>query len=95
MIPVITDGRLPDTPAGLFISLASPEGFTAGPLAVLKTGDMVEIDTAARTIGVRLTDMDMKIRQTRWQAPDVKSARGFLARYSRSVSEAHEGAVMK
>jgi dihydroxy-acid dehydratase len=94
-IPVITDGRLPDTPAGLFISFVSPEGAAAGPLSVLKTGDAVEIDTMARTIRVRLTDMELKIRQTRWQAPDPKANKGFLGRYSRSVSEAHEGAVLK
>jgi dihydroxy-acid dehydratase len=94
-IPVITDGRLPDTPAGLFISAVSPEGAAVGPLAVLRTDDAIEIDTASRTMTVRLTDMEMKIRQTRWQAPDLKSKRGFLERYSRSVSEAHEGAVLK
>ena len=94
-IPVITDGRLPDFPAGLFISFASPEGAVVGPLSVLKTGDAVEIDTVARTINVRLTDMELKIRQTRWQAPDPKATKGFLGRYSRSVSEAHEGAVLK
>ncbi len=94
-VPVITDGRLPDTPAGLFISSVSPESMVTGPLAVLKTGDMIEIDVEKRTFGVRLTDMDMKIRQARWQAPDNKATKGFLGRYSRSVSDAYDGAVMK
>ncbi len=94
-MPVITDGRLPDTPAGLFISFVSPEGAAVGPLSVLKTGDAIEIDTVARTMTVRLTDMELKIRQTRWQAPEPKATKGFLGRYSRSVSEAHEGAVLK
>lgn len=94
-IPVITDGRLPDNPAGLFISFVSPEGAAMGPLSVLKTGDAIEIDTIARTMSVRLTDMELKIRQTRWQAPEPKATKGFLGRYSRSVSEAHEGAVLK
>ena len=93
--PVITDGRLPDTPAGVFISFVSPEGATSGPLAILKNGDEIEIDLAARLLSVRLTDMEMKIRQTRWQAPEVHTRRGFMDRYSRSVSEAHEGAVLK
>ncbi len=93
--PVITDGRLPDTPAGLFISFVSPEGAVSGPLAVLKTGDAIEINTFAHSLSVRLTDMELKIRQTRWQAPESKAAKGFLGRYSRSVSEAHEGAVLK
>ncbi len=93
-IALITDGRLPDTPAGLMISLASPEGAAAGPIAVVKTGDLVEIDVEARKLSVRLTDLDLRIRISRWQAPEQKR-RGFLDRYSRQVSEAHEGAVLK
>ena len=95
-VPLLTDGRLPDTPAGLFVSSASPEAAVAGPLAVLKNGDMIEFDTANRRVGVRLTDLELRIRISRWQAPEVKTARrGFLERYSRQVSEAHEGAILK
>jgi dihydroxy-acid dehydratase len=94
-VPLITDGRLPDTPSGLFVSLVSPEGAARGPLAVLRNGDLVEIDVAARSISVRLTDMEIRLRLARWQAPEAKAKRGFLERYSRSVSEAHEGAVLK
>ncbi|MCG3204127.1 MAG: Dihydroxy-acid dehydratase [Elusimicrobia bacterium] len=94
-MPLITDGRLPETPTGLFVSLVSPEAAVPGPLAVLRTGDPIEINTIGRTISVRLTEMELKIRQTRWQAPEPKSNKGFLGRYSRSVSEAHEGAVLK
>lgn len=95
IFPVITDGRLPDTPAGLFISFLSPESAVSGPLAILKSGDIVEINIPSRQMMVRLTEMEMKIRQTRWQAPVTTMKRGFLERYSRSVSEAHEGAVLK
>jgi dihydroxy-acid dehydratase len=94
-IPVITDGRLPDTPAGLFISFVSPEGATKGPLGILKNGDLIDIDIQNRTLGVRLTDTEMQIRYARWQAPESSAARGFLGRYSRLVSDANEGAVMK
>ena len=60
----------------------------------VKTGDLIEIDVEARKISVRLTDLDLRIRISRWQAPEQKR-RGFLERYSRQVSEAHEGAVLK
>lgn len=93
--PVITDGRLPDTPAGLFISLVSPEGATKGPLGILRNGDLIEIDVQARSLGVRLTETELQIRFARWQPPESASARGFLGRYSRLVSEAQDGAVMK
>lgn len=93
-IPVITDGRFTDTPAGLFVSFVSPEGAVKGPLGVLKNGDIIEFDITLKTIFVRLTQTEMQIRLARWQAPE-SSSRGFLARYSRLVSEAHEGAVLK
>lgn len=93
-IALLTDGRLPDVPAGLMLSLASPEAAVSGPMAVVKTGDLIDIDVAARRLSVRLTDLDLRIRMSRWQAPDQKR-RGFLERYSRLVSEAHEGAVLK
>ncbi len=95
-IPVITDGRLPDTPAGLFISFVSPESAVMGPLGVLKNGDVLDLDLDLRLLNVRLTDMDMRIRLSRWQqAPESKIRRGFQERYSRSVSQASEGAVLK
>jgi dihydroxy-acid dehydratase len=93
--PLITDGRLPDVPVGLFISAASPEGVVPGPLAILKTGDVIDIDMTSRTLSVRLTEMEMRLRQTRWQPADNKARKGFLERYSRSVSDALEGAVLK
>jgi dihydroxy-acid dehydratase len=93
--PLITDGRLPDVPVGLFISAASPEGVVAGPLAILKTGDVIDIDMTKRWLSVRLTEMEMRLRQTRWQPADNKTRKGFLERYSRSVSDALEGAVLK
>lgn len=95
LYPVITDGRLPDTPKGMFISLVSPEGATKGPLAVIKTDDQIGIDIKTRQLSVRLTDTDLRVRLARWQAPEGKLKRGFLDRYSRSVSEVHEGAVLK
>lgn len=95
VFPVMTDGRLPDSPAGLFVSFVSPEGALRGPLGILRNGDLIEIDIQTRSLGVRLTETEMQIRYARWQPPEMGSARGFLGRYSRSVSEAHEGAVLK
>lgn len=94
-IAVVTDGRLPDHPVGLFVSLVSPESVVPGPLGVLKNGDIIEIDTVTRQLNVRLTDMEVRLRLTRWQAPEPRAKGGFLERYSRSVSEVYEGAVLK
>jgi dihydroxy-acid dehydratase len=95
VFPVITDGRLPDAPKGLFISLVSPEGMAKGALAVVRDGDQIDIDVQLRSFLVRLTDTEMNVRMARWQAPVTATKRGFLDRYSRSVSDVHEGAVLK
>lgn len=94
-VPVLTDGRFPDKPSGLFISLVSPEGTVQGPLSVMKNGDEIVIDIEARVLSVRLTDTELRIRLARWQSPEPKVKRGFLERYSRYVSEVNEGAVLK
>lgn len=94
-VPLITDGRLPDTPLGIFISVAAPEAAAAGPLAILRSGDQIEIDIEKRFLGVRLTDMEIRLRLSRWQTPAIGTRRGFLERYTRLVSEANEGAVLK
>ncbi len=64
-------------------------------VGILKNGDQIDINVPARQIGGRLTQTEMQIRYARWQAPDVSGARGFLARYSRSVSEVNEAAILK
>lgn len=94
-IPVLTDGRLPDNPQGLFISCISPEGGVRSPFGVLKDGDEIDIDVVARSISIRLTQTELQIRLVRWQEPQTSNQRGFLARYSRSVSEISEGAILK
>jgi dihydroxy-acid dehydratase len=94
-VAVLTDGRLPDAPEGLFVSLVSPEAAVRGALAILRDGDQIEIDVEKRSAIVRLTDTEMQVRLARWQAPATAGRRGFLERYSRSVSDVHEGAVLK
>lgn len=94
-VAVLTDGRLPDAPQGLFVSLVSPEAAVRGALAILRDGDQIEIDVEKRSVIVRLTDTEMQVRLARWQAPATAGRRGFLERYSRSVSDVHEGAVLK
>ena len=92
--PLLTDGRLPDEPAGLFVSAVAPEGAVAGPLGVIRTGDHIAWDLDARRLQVRLTETEIRVRCSRWQAP-AAPRKGFLDRYARLVSDANEGAVLK
>jgi dihydroxy-acid dehydratase len=94
-VPLITDGRFAGAPKGLFISMVSPEAAAGGPIALLKSDDQVEINVPNRQLIVRLTDTDLKVRRVRWKAPAPKAPGGYLSRYSRLVTGAHLGAVVK
>ena len=94
-VPVITDGRFANSPKGLFISMVSPEAAAGGPIALLKDGDRVEINVPQRRLTARLTDTDLKVRMACWKAPAPKAPGGYLSRYSRLVTGAHLGAVVK
>lgn len=95
IFPVVTDGRLPIKPSGLFVSCVSPESAVSGPLAVMRTGDIVEIDVPARRLNVKLTSTEMQVRLARWRPSEGRGKRDFLERYARCVSEVSEGAVLK
>ena len=94
-VVVITDGRFAGLPQGLLISMASPEALAGGTLALLRDGDRVDINVPNRQLVVRLTDTELKVRTARWKPPAPKAASGFLSRYSRLVTGAHLGAVVK
>ena len=94
-VPVITDGRLAGFPKGLFVGMVSPEAAAGGPIALLKDGDLVEINVPQRQLIARLTDTDLKVRMARWKTPAPKASGGYLSRYSRLVTGAHLGAVVK
>ncbi len=94
-VPVITDGRFVGRPKGLLVGMVSPEAVTGAPLSLLREGDQVEINIPSRQLLVRLTDTELKGRMARWKAPTPKPMGGYLARYAKLVSGAHQGAVVK
>jgi len=94
-VALITDGRFSGGTKGPCIGHISPEASSAGPIAILKDGDIIEIDIPKRSIKVRLTDKQIKERFKNWKpiAPKIKT--GYLARYSKLVSSADKGAILK
>ncbi|MFH1258966.1 MAG: dihydroxy-acid dehydratase [Elusimicrobiota bacterium] len=94
-VALITDGRFSGGTRGPCIGHISPEAAEGGPLAMLKDGDSIEIDIHKRLIEVHLTEMEIKLRLARWQAPKPKIEKGYLGRYARLVGSAHTGAALK
>jgi len=94
-VALITDGRFSGGTQGPCIGHISPEAMEGGPIALLKDGDMIDIDIPARKINVKLTDVELAKRRSEWRAPEPKAKTGWLARYARFVTSANTGAVLK
>ena len=92
---VITDGRFSGTNNGCFVGHISPEAAEGGPIAILKDGDMIEIDVDAGKISADLTDDEIKIRFEEWKVPDREVPEGYLRRYVKLVTSANKGAIVK
>jgi dihydroxy-acid dehydratase len=93
-VALLTDGRFSGGTRGLCIGHISPEASEGGPIGLLRDGDMVHIDLAARSIEAELSDSELARRRAEWRAPAPKYDRGWLARYSRLVTNASNGAVL-
>ena len=92
-LALITDGRFSGGTHGFMVGHVSPEAQDGGPLAIIRDGDVIEIDAVARTMNLKLDDKEIEKRLGQWKAPAVKYNRGVLAKYARMVSSASKGCV--
>lgn len=90
---LITDGRFSGATHGLMVGHVAPEAFVGGPIAALKNGDIITIDTVAGTLNVELSDEEIQRRLGEWKPIPPHYTRGVLAKYARSVTSADTGAV--
>ena len=94
-VALITDGRFSGGTQGPCIGHVSPEAMEGGPIAFVKDGDEIAIDIPARKIELKVTKAELAKRMKAWKKPEPKIKTGWLARYSRNVTSANTGAVMK
>jgi dihydroxy-acid dehydratase len=94
-VALITDGRFSGGTRGAAIGHVSPEAMEGGPIAAVKTGDIIEIDIKKKTVNVQLTKGEIKQRLSKWKMPAPKVTSGYLFRYAQRVSSANEGAILK
>jgi dihydroxy-acid dehydratase len=87
----ISDSRMSGTSYGACILHVAPESFIGGPLALVRTGDIIEVDVAARSINLRIDDAEMARRKAAWQAPDRRFPRGYGAMFSQHIGQADSG----
>lgn len=92
-VALITDGRFSGATRGPCIGHVVPEAIEGGPIGLLKDGDTISIDILARKLDVELSEDELKNRREKWK-PIKKELKGYLARYSKLVSSAEDGAVL-
>lgn len=94
-VALITDGRFSGATRGAAIGHVSPEAASCGPIAVIREGELIDIDINAGTINLRISEEEMQKRLGEWKPLEPKVKGGWLERYARLVSSADEGAVLK
>ncbi|ALA54435.1 dihydroxy-acid dehydratase [Shouchella clausii] len=94
-VALITDGRFSGASRGISIGHISPEAAEGGPIAFVENGDMIKIDLIERTIEWEISEEELAKRREGWTEPEPKVKKGYLARYSKLVTSANTGGVMK
>jgi dihydroxy-acid dehydratase len=92
---LITDGRFSGYTGGACIGYLSPEAAEGGPLALIRDGDVIEIDVEARRLDVKLGADELEQRASAWKRPPPRVSSGYLARYAERASSAAAGAVVR
>jgi dihydroxy-acid dehydratase len=87
----ISDARMSGTAYGTVVLHTSPEAAAGGPLALVQSGDMIELDVKARRLHLDVSDAELARRRAQWQAPTAP-ARGWYKLYVDHVQQAHLGA---
>ena len=87
----ISDARMSGTHYGSCILHVSPEAAVGGPLALVQTGDMIELDVDARSIRMDVSDDELTRRRAAWVKPVQPFGRGWTQLYQQHVTQAHEG----
>ena len=89
---LLTDGRFSGGTTGLCIGHIAPEATEGGPISLVRDGDLIRVDIKARSLDLLVDDEELARRKTDWQPLPPRYTRGVLAKYSKLVHSAAEGA---
>ncbi|QNG61547.1 dihydroxy-acid dehydratase [Bacillus sp. PAMC26568] len=91
-VALLTDGRFSGGTHGLVVGHITPEAQVGGPIALVKSGDLITVDSDNRELRLHVSDEELAERRLTWSAPPLRK-RGVLGKYARTVSCASQGAV--
>ena len=92
-VALITDGRFSGATRGFCIGHVGPEASVGGPIALLKNGDVIDIDAKMGTINVRLSKKELSSRRKKWKPKKINFGNGTLWKYAQTVGPAYLGAA--
>ena len=92
-VALITDGRFSGATRGFCVGHVGPEAAVGGPIALLRNGDVIDIDAKKGTINVRLTKAQLKTRKKKWKEKKSNFGSGTLWKYAQTVGPAYLGAT--
>jgi dihydroxy-acid dehydratase len=93
-VAIVTDGRFSGTSGGPCVGHLVPEAMVGGPIAVLRDGDIINIDIPSRTLSVELSDEEIRQRLASWKPPEPKVTKGYLAHFAKHATSADKGAYL-
>src|SRR3981189_3431904 len=87
----LSDARMSGTSYGACILHVSPESYIGGPLALVRNGDQITLDVAARTINLDVPETELAKRRAEWKQPETRFERGYGWMFTRHIQQANEG----
>jgi dihydroxy-acid dehydratase len=87
----ISDARMSGTSYGACVLHVAPESFIGGPLALVRDGDLIELDVPARKLEMKVGAEELARRRAEWQRPTPRYERGFGALYQQHITQADQG----
>ena len=87
----VSDARMSGTSYGTCVLHVAPESFVGGPLALVESGDLIELDVPGRRLDLRVSERELNRRRREWKPPADRYGRGYGAMFSRHVTQADRG----
>ncbi len=93
-VALLTDGRFSGATHGFMAGHVSPEAAVGGPIALVREGDLITFDVAARQLNLEVASEELARRRTAWSPRPTHVPRGVMSRYAKSATSASEGASL-
>ncbi|MCC0726770.1 dihydroxy-acid dehydratase [Clostridioides sp. ZZV14-6045] len=94
-VALLTDGRFSGATRGASIGHISPEAMGGGLIGIVEEGDIISINIADKKLELKVSDVEMEKRKSKFKPLEPKIKHGYLSRYAKLVTSANTGAVLK